>query len=225
MVKKHYALRWALLATVGLSATMTSSAFAVETLSASWLNSGSAIVSLTSITIEEKLLLEDEKVPIIGKVAVVCESIFDGSVGPNGESEVTEMLNLSGEKIEGGRPLSCEKQTGCEAAGKVVPVGLPWHSLLELEEPAGVFAVLGLMSAAGYEVECTVFGIKSTDDCTSLEHSGGRASNGSSDVLLTAETITPNGNCSIGGNGAGKAQVIEGLISILSGTLGISSVS
>jgi hypothetical protein len=222
MLKKHQMLGLSLVAVFAFSAIIATTAFGAEFLLAEWLLSGAAITELISTTTEGKLLLEDEKVPIAGKVSVICEGVLDGSVGPNGEDEITEVLNLSGTKITlGGTELTCEKQSECEEAAKVAPIDLPWDTELQLEEPGGLFRDL-VVSAAGYEVTCKVFGISSTDECKATLDSGGLVSNGASDVLLTAETILPNGTCSLGGSGAGKIQVIEGLIATLTGTLSVS---
>jgi len=220
-MKKHHILGLALLAVFAFSAILAVSASAAETLLAEWLVNGVAITTLTSTATTGKLLLEDEKVPIAGKVAVVCEGILDGSVGPNGEDEITEVLTTAGVLVNAANPLSCPPQTACEKPGSVVPVGLPWHTLLILEE-VGLFKDIVRQATAGYEVKCTVFGITSTDTCTALENSGGKVTNGTTDVTLTPETILPNGNCSLGGNGAGKIQVVEGLIATLTGTLSVS---
>jgi hypothetical protein len=218
-MKKHHVLGLALLAVFAFSAILAVSASAAETLLAEWLINGASVTTLTSVTTEGKLLLEDEKVPIAGKVSVVCEGILDGSVGANGEDEITEVLNLEGKKVESeATALSCPLQEACEEAGKVWPAGLPWHTLLilveeEIEAKLVVsFKDLIQQSTAGYNVLCKVFGIAQEDKCVALGNSGGKVSNGATDVLLTAETIAPNGNCSLGGNGSGKIQVVEGLI-------------
>lgn len=211
----------ALIAMFALGAVMAVSAAAAETLLAEWLEDGEPLTVLTSVTIEGSILLEDEKVPIAGKVAVTCQAVADGSEGPNGEGEVTEILNLAGEVINSSKPLTCEKETACEEAAKVVPSGLPWHGLLILEE-VGIFKGLIQQSTAGAEITCKVFGISQTDKCTALGNSGVKETNGTSDVLASAETIAPNGNCSLGGNGSGKAQVIEGLTTLLIETLSVS---
>jgi len=220
-MKKHHILGLALLAVFAFSAILAVSASAAETLLAEWLVNGAVITALTSTETTGKLLLEDEKVPIAGKVAVVCEGILDGSVGPNGEDEITEVLTLAGVLVTKEKPLSCPSQTACEGPGSVFPVGLPWHTLLILEE-VGLFKDIVRQATAGYEVTCKVFGISSTDKCTALENSGGKVSNTGTDVVLTPEAILPNGNCSLGGNGAGKIQVIEGLIATLTGSLTVS---
>jgi hypothetical protein len=221
MLRKRHTLLLALVSVCAFCAFMAVSASAAETLLAEWLLNGGPVTELTSVTGEGKVLLEDEKVPIAGKVAIVCEGTVDGSVGANGEGEITEVLNLAGETINSSKPLSCEKEIACEEAGKVVPSGLPWHALLILEE-TGLFKLLIQQSTAGEEVTCKIFGISQTDKCTALGNSGSKVSNGAADVLTTAETVAPNGNCSLGGNGSGKEQIIEGLEATLGGTLSVS---
>jgi hypothetical protein len=216
-----YRVLGALLVAVTLGAVIVIPASAAETLLAEWLINGAAITSLTSTSIESRVLLEDEKVPIAGKVAVVCEGVLDGSVGANGEGEITEILTLSGFAINSGNPLSCEKETACEEAGKVVPIGLPWHGLLILEE-TGIFKSVIQQSTAGVEITCKVFGISETDTCTATGNSGPKSTNGTSDAVMSAEAVTPKGNCSLGGTGSSKVQIIEGLEATLEGTLSIS---
>ncbi len=93
-MKRHHILGLALLAVFALSAVMAVSASAVVTLLAEWLDSGKKIDVLTPVTTEGEFLFEDTKVVIIGKVAVKCMYKFVGSVGPNGEDEITEVLNI-----------------------------------------------------------------------------------------------------------------------------------
>jgi hypothetical protein len=100
-----------------------------------------------------------------------------GDIGPDGADDITEMLNLSKELIGssplGGTGLSCVDEATCESA-KVWPVGLPWLSLLQLWEtltPAESGFVTLLTSQKtgtniGWYVECTVIGVKVTEECT-----------------------------------------------------------
>ncbi len=223
-MKRHHVLGLALLAVFALSAIMAVSASAVVTLLAEWLDSGHKIEALTPVTSEGELLLEDTKVLIVGKVAIKCMGELDGSVGPNGEDEVTEVLNLAKELVSAAKPLLCNPQTACEETGEsvpLVPVGLPWHTLLVLVEPSGYEDRIQ-QATAGYEVTCEADKIKSTDKCTAVLNSGGTLKNGTTDVLGEG-SVSPNGNCSLGGNGSGVITVLgEELTSLTTGDLELS---
>jgi hypothetical protein len=106
---------------------------------------------------EGELVLEDLGV----SAGVGCSGIFVGSVGPGGEDEVTAVLSLSGVEVTLAKPLlTCTKRGNCGGTPEVSPLELPWHSSL-LED--GTF--LDLSNVAGYEVICTILGVKVTDTC------------------------------------------------------------
>ena len=221
-MKRHHVLGLALLALFALSAIMAVSASAVVTLLAEWLDSGAKITVLTPVTTEGELLLEDTKVLIVGKVAVKCMGKLIGSVGPNGEDEVTEVLTLTG-----GTSLLCTSQTACEETGEVIPVklvGLPWHTLLVLiETTPATYEDRIQQATAGYEVECEADKIKSADKCTAVLNSGGLLKNGTTDAMGEG-SVSPNGNCTLGGSESGVITVLgtETLTALETGDLELS---
>ena len=95
----------------------TASAMAT-TLLDEWLVGGAAVTTELLVEVEDELLLEDSKVPIIGKVDILCSVIYDGWIGPNSLDYLSEVLNLSGVALSGtpfiGESIDCTDQTGCE---------------------------------------------------------------------------------------------------------------
>ncbi len=170
----------ALLAVVAFSAIAlaSSASAAIVYLLAEWLNNN---VALTSTILGEsvtELLLEDTKVTAAGGLAVSvnCLGLLIGDFGTDGADDLTEVLNPAGTQIsltalsEPG--LSCEKESLCES-GKAWAVNLPWLSLLELweEGTSSGFVVLlkGTKGNLGWYTECTILGVKGTDECTTPE--------------------------------------------------------
>jgi hypothetical protein len=149
----------------------------VEFLLAEWLEGPTGISETMLVETSGELLLENEKAPIVGKAAVICSGILVGNIGPDGADDITEVLNLSNEAVSSvpltAPSLTCVDETDCEA-NKVWAVGLPWLSLLELWEtktPAesGFVDLITSQkegSAIGWYVECTVLGVKASEECT-----------------------------------------------------------
>jgi hypothetical protein len=199
-------------------------AFAETTLLAEWLRNGVSITELMSTESEGGILLEDKKFG----AAILCEGIFDGSVGPNGEDETTEILTLTGAVInlEAGKLVSCVNDPGssCEAEAAILaaPEGLPWHTTLFLMENE---AFLDLVESASYSVECRILFVKTSEECT--------VTDGEFEVLNVTEplpgveamgAVTPAGNCTLGGTGAGVEEFDPGNVTeLLGATLSVSS--
>lgn len=197
----------ALVAVFAFSAVAAATASAEATLLAEWLILGAGVTTLTSTEALGKILLEDT----VFKAAVECEGTFDGSVGPNGEDETTEVLTeATKEAVTLAKPFTtangCKIVSGCESTQpvEVAPEELPWHTLLYLVESTGKFR--DLVGKASYSVKCRILFITSTDEC--------KNENGSFEVLASAEgaegtgSVTPGANCSVGGTGAGIEQFI-----------------
>jgi hypothetical protein len=191
----------ALAAVFAFSAFAAATASAEVTLLAEWLINGAGVTTLTSTEALGIILLEDTTF----KAGVECEGTFDGSVGPNGEDETTEVLNESGGSVTLTTPLTlnngCKIVNGCNPADavEVAPEELPWHTLLWLVEATGKFR--DFVEKAAYNVKCTLGIIPSTDECKNV--------NSTFEVLASAEgaegtgSVTPGANCSVGGTGAG----------------------
>lgn len=200
----------ALVAVFALSAVLAATASAEATLLAEWLIEGKGVTTLTSTESLGTILLED----LTFGAGVECTATFIGSVGPSGEDETTEVKSDLGTfpKVTLAAPLTvasedCKIVKGCASADPVEvspSETLPWHTLMFLDETTGAF--LDVVFSAGYEVTCTILGIKSTDTCT--------VTNGIFEVLASAEgaeafgTVEPKANCSLGGTGQGDEEFI-----------------
>jgi hypothetical protein len=231
-MRKIHRAALTILATTAFVAVMVSSAFGETMLLAEWLANGAEITANLSITVTGALLLEDTET-IAGKAAVLCEGIAIGSIGANGKGEITEIQNLSKEKIGvlGGLGVKCVAETGCAAATEaspieVWPVGLPWKTELFLMEN-GTFLFLVSATEVGYELLCLVLGINTENTC--------KASDGEIEVANDADTgdaaipagalVSPQFNCTQSGGKATGVFVSDELASILLTSGELSTVS
>jgi hypothetical protein len=142
-MRKIQLIGLALFAVFAFSAVMAASAFAETNML--WLVNGNEILTGELLPTETTGLLTLTTL-LFGSpvVSVHCEGTFDGSVGPNGEDEITEVLNTAKELINqlGEAPelaLSCEVVAISGTSRCVVgslaelwPVNLPWHTQIEL---------------------------------------------------------------------------------------------
>ncbi len=112
---------------------------------AEWLVAGLPITTTLLVTsTSSALLLEDKEGPLGAKGMVLCSGILDGTIGPSGEDEITELLRLDGVTAVSltalsGNALLCDGQEGCLTGtenAEVWAVNLPWLTLLELVEEA-----------------------------------------------------------------------------------------
>jgi hypothetical protein len=167
---------------------------------AEWLEASLGITETMLVETTGELLLENEKAPIVGKVDIVCSGILVGDVGPDGAGDITEVLNLSKELISStpleGTGMLCTDDTNCESP-KLWPVGLPWLGLLELWEtltPAeSGFVLLGIAPAGkvfGWYIECTVLGVKASEECTAAESVASAANVGTGVEATDSDTFT-----------------------------------
>jgi hypothetical protein len=207
-MKKHHVLGLLMLALFAFSAVMAASASAETTLLAEWLIKEKAVATLTSVEISGELLLEDTGV----KGHVICDGIFDGSVGESGEAEITEVLSLAPAVVTLTAPLLCKSVSGsaCEESTtdiEVAPDGLPWHGLLFLMENGEMLLVLN--SVVTYTVTCLDLGLKITDECTAAAGTSGKIENGTASAEQKGEA-TPRANCTLGGSGTGLIEPLPG---------------
>jgi hypothetical protein len=220
-MKKIQIIGMALVAMFAFSALLASTAFAEPTLLAEWLINGLEVLTLTLVETTGSILLSDTS----NGSDVVCKGIFDGSVGPNGEDEITEVLTLAEPKVQItlAAPLLCESGAVCEKSAtdvEVAPEALPWHTLLFLMESNNSF--LDLVFSASYNVKCLVLGLAITDECTATLSAGG-VSNTTGGVTGAEEALAPLGLCSIGGAGTGEVVPLKGNLTTASGGLTVSS--
>lgn len=196
----------AVFAVCAFSVVFAATASAEATLLAEWLIKGSAVTTLTPTMTEGTTLMEDKT---FGD-SIECHREYDGSVGDNGEDEVTRILSLMGEEVTLTKPLTvasgdCKIVSGCNSADAVEwdPLLLPWHTLMFLDA-SGEY--LDIIFKAGYEVTCTILGIKVTDECT--------VENASVELVASIEgaeakgVVGPNASCTVGGAGSGKEEYV-----------------
>jgi len=220
-MRRTHMLGLALLAIFAFSVVATATASAELFLLAEWLYNGASIPSELLVTSVGELLLEDNKVPILGKAAVLCSGYLDGFVGPGSADLITEVLNLNLESISTtgltGLALECVNQENCPEP-LIWAVNLPWTTELELHEDPGPeedYVVL-ILGKPGWEVEC--MGIGQTDTCTEETEGWFLLDNimMSTPIALFSEEITELiglklAKCTLGGNETGIVEG-EGLI-------------
>src|SRR6202046_1668013 len=166
----------------------------IVTLLAEWLLGGNAVEASLAVETVGELLLEDKRATLGIKAMVLCSGILVGTIGPNGEDVVTELLTLAKAAVSkvqlSGTALLCSGQEGCNtgtANDEMWAVNLPWTTLLELVEEGGgiFFADLIVPSAAGnigWYVQCATALGTADDECTA-ERGAEEATNGTSGVL------------------------------------------
>lgn len=228
-MRKIHLLGLALVAVLSaLSAIGASSAFAaLEFETGLWLVAA-ADAGTQTVLAEGELLLEDEKLGI----AVVCSGMFNGLFEGSEDLLITEVVSLGGVKYFGeltGEGLLCKEEKGCaeNADLEVWPLNLPWLLFAELDKTAGEPFVLVFgdgKGAPGYEVKCLVLGISTEESCTALEGSGNEVTNAAGGVeTLAGAKAEPNGNCTVGGEGAGV--IVAFTSALLSSPSGVVSIS
>jgi hypothetical protein len=219
---KHFKLLGvAMLAVFAFGAIMAVSASAATFLLAEWLVGGTAVSTELLTETTGELLLEDTKVPLLGKAIVLCSGILDGWVGPNSLDWVSEVLTLGGAAtsptVLTGTAVECTNQENCEEP-LLWAVNLGWETEVELMEDSGNWFINLILPHSGggnpgWEIECMKSLIGAiTDECTATE--------AGSELTLSGTTLLGNfseafnelagiklGNCSLGGTESG---VVEG---------------
>ena len=218
-MKKFQVLGIALIAVFALGVISAASASA-ET--AFWLEDGNAITTLQSTVTTGLLTLTN--LALGGEIAVHCPGSFIGSVGANGEDEITEIQNEAKEKLGSsltGLAENCEVTAGSlctiKSLAELWPNELPWHShllLMPAPEPEYLDILLAETGKIpGYEVKCSgplgaFSNLCKGQTSSSVENTTGMTMNGVFSEAVGSET-TP---CEIGtGSITG-----EGLIELLS---------
>jgi hypothetical protein len=231
-MKKLQAVMLALVAVFAFSAIGVASASAETTKVHNWLANGVVVKeNLASETLGE-LLLEDTET-LIGKAAVICHGILDGTVGVNGADSITKLLTAEGTS-EIGTPLAgpglvCRSETGCAASTTESPievwaVGLPWKTLLFLTEAGETLDLVeGTTAGAkfGFELLCLILGVNTVDECTSTDGTIKVVNNASGDASSPINSlVTPEAECSQSKKLTGVEQTAtEALIELASGEL------
>jgi hypothetical protein len=224
-----------LLAVLASSAALVATASATTLSGEQWLFNGEAVKATLNTEIEIELLLEDTNASGV-KAAAQCSMIQTGSVKPTGEGEAKEILNLAKEAISltslSGASLSCTNETNC-ASAKVWAVNLPWQVYLGVEEVLEKlsFTIADLSGSGGnpgWYVECTVIGIKVSDECTNaeLESEAKNVAAGVETIFSTSqieELQMPLATCSISKETTGVIEGKSTLKDAEAGTLSIST--
>lgn len=236
-MKKFHTVILALCAVFALSAVVANSASAEITLLALWLV-GAVEATTQNSTTEGELRLEDTET-IAGKAAVVCSGVLDGTIGPDGESTITEVLNLKGGKIElgvlgllgTGAGSDCKTAEACAegtAASpiEVYPLGLPWKDLLFLMENGQILDLI-FATEVGYELLCLILGINAEDKCTAPDAEILIENNATTGDAFTPSKsrATPNAKCTqSGGKETGINETVsESIMTATGGLLTVSS--
>ncbi len=216
MINKIHIVGMVLVTLFALSAaTLTSVATAETTLLAEWLIGGKEVTSLTSSEIKGSIIFKDAKIGL----EIVCDGVLDGSVGSNGEGEITELLTTGGTTVTLAVPLKCTSDTGCTEPAEATAESLPWHTLLYLTE--GGLLREHLFSAS-YWTMCNIMGILTEETCTDTNASY-EVLNVTGGVEATG-TVTPFGECTEGGKESGQQTFVAGnLLTSTSGEVTASS--
>ena len=219
-MKKTQLVGLVLVAVCAFGALTAASAFGLTFTLAEWLDNAKTLTALTSAVIEGELLFEN----LLNLARLLCSGIFIGSVGPNGEDEVTELQSLGKVPIpvldeelakEG---LKCTGLNNCEAAdAEVWPVNLPWLTelMLDSEEPPLFFDLVignvvgGVTLFPGYLILCLFLGVDLMELCEVVAESFGEVSNGATDVE-TVGAVSPESTCLNVKNEGGNLE--EGLL-------------
>jgi hypothetical protein len=241
-MRKIHVLGLALFAVFAFSVVAAGSASALEELPV-WLINNAAVLTLTSVMSTGTLLLTDLKT-LVGAVTVECTGEFDGTVGPNGEDETTEVLS-GGAKIGSnleGTALLCKSVAGCENNATDIELwidNLPFLTQLLLMLIGTEIDILdhwvGTKAAKnlpGYEIRCLVGGLTVVDLCEAKEESGALLENmplsPENDVLAIFSNpdngVEELGECEQGGANSGEVTG-EGLITTLNPSTELLEVS
>jgi hypothetical protein len=219
-MKKIQLFGLAMVAMLAFSAFACMSASAETTLLAEWLINGAPVVTLTSV--ETTGSFETVNKTFLGTAKILCTRAFDGSVGPNGEGEVTEVLQagVSQGAVLVAPAIDCTGDAVCSGLVEIWAENLPWLSRLVLMENGTILNELYEGTPAGtkpaYDVFCSNVGINNLCEglATTLEEN--LASDVSGRFILGSDIET----CSLGNGETGG----EGLTATLNGTtLAVSS--
>jgi hypothetical protein len=233
-MKQFKLLGVAMLAVFAFGAIMAVSASAVTFLLAEWLVGGTAVSTELLTETTGELLLEDTKVPLLGKAIVTCSGILDGWVGPNSLDWVSEVLTLSGAAVSTtaltGTAVECANVENCEEP-LLWAINLGWETEVELMEDSGNWFInlilphTGAAGNPGWEIECmkSIIG-PITDECTAAEAGAELTLEGTTLLGNFSKSFTELagisfGNCTLGGTGTGIVETVkkEGTIKLSEG--------
>jgi len=195
-------------------AMATSSAFALGLTTAQWLVAGAKITANLPADGLGEVLLEDTE---LGG-ALLCSGLGEGTIGAEGQGEVTMFFNLEGTLIEeldssaatGGLKCVADEKT-CLVNSEIWPVNLPYLSLLKLdtEETETYWVQVDLNANGvlpGYWLRCLTSLVTIEELCEAAQGAIGEVLNVTGGVEPMGEG-TPLGTCrGIAGIGLGSAD-------------------
>lgn len=213
---RKYPVIAAIMFLIAASTAIQATSASAEGVLAEWLINGSSISSSLGSNTSGTLLLRDAKLG----VAVSCNAILDGTIGPDGEDSTTELLTLAGVVASLTSPLLCTATEGCETSATDVEAAaenLPWSSLVQTIEGR----MIDLVKESTFFISCLVLGIKTSEECTSTS-SEYEAVNVTGGVELIGGSV-PLAKCTVGGNESGEVCLIENTVTPNEGgTLAVS---
>lgn len=219
---KTYKIVVALLAVFVFGVSLATSASAVTFRLGLWQRNGVNLTSQVPAQGSYEFLIEDNKLPVIGKAMVLCSAFLDGWNETNSLGWVSEVLTLPGMAVNqtplAGTALECTDQENCEEP-LVWSTNLGWETELEVFEKNSFtyFVNLRLPHAGGgnpgWEVECMKALIgKLVDECTTPEMVSELTLEGTTLLEDFSQEFTElagdkDSSCSMGGSESG---IIEG---------------
>lgn len=180
-------------------AACTGTALAVQPV---WMLGGETVKETITVKSKyESLTLEDMKTPS-GAIEIECRANDEGTVGTEGKDETTKVTVEACKSIKG----ACT-----EATISVKPLHLPWKT--QLQEPAEGSNRDKIFSsgagAPGWKIECTIIGLKVTDECTGEVTHDVLTVSGGVNTLFETEAESEALNCSLGGAGQGLESAVD----------------
>ncbi len=235
-MKKIYAIALGLVAMFAVGGFAVASASAEEFLTAENLIAGAKIAAGAELPglIEGEVLLADlifgahiscsfhATVDILTHTLLILDFLFLNASTTIGAPLVEPALVCTNEADS-----SCANAVPVDT--KVWPLHLPWTLEILLGEPSGKFFEMGTEGTGGsigYEVECLLFGLKSSEECTVATLAGDGATGEVVNVAGGVEgkgAVSPKANCTVGGNGVGEEEFLAG--NLLTSSEGTPSVS
>jgi hypothetical protein len=198
---------------LAFSALFLISGMAVANASAApqWTLNGVAITKAVPTTATGALTITDTNGFFGSAVGVVCTVTTTGTAGP-GAADTTSTVTFTG----------CITEDGTCGSPSVTADHLPWKT--ELATINGVVRDRILSDgngAPGYKVECTIFGSRIADTCTSERLQPKVVALNTSPVTLEFDAASGTLDCTLGGAEAGHVRGDE-TVKSSSGTLTVS---
>ena len=140
---------------------------------------------------------------------VECEDTVEGTAGPGVAGTVTKWT-----------ASKCTTTKGTCVSPVMEAVHLPWHSELNISaEKTQDTITEGGKGSPGYQMKCTVLGIKVTDECTATKLSTSMENaTASVEALFDGEKL----NCTVGGWGKGSVEGTQLVEAIKGGRLTVT---